>query len=108
MRHLRQLLTPDVVEPASLRAKRLGSTPSGANEFTVTFVAGGHELSLPIPADDVDEAIETFRVWLDENDEVADGDDWRVVDANLNGELVKLAFRASWIAAFSVGQKTER
>lgn len=104
---MRNIFAPDNVEPASLRAKRLTRGPAD-DEFTVGFNAAGHDISISVPGDTVDEAAKTFKTWLDENDEIGDGEDWRVVDARFDGQEVLFVFRASWVAGFTVVKRVSR
>lgn len=104
---MRNIFGPDNVEPASLRAKRLTRGPD-EDEFTVVFNASGHDISISVPGDTPDEAAEVFKAWLDHSDEIADGEDWRTVDARFDGQDVLFIFRAAWVAGFTVIKRVTR
>lgn len=105
MRRSRRRLPRDPFESANLHARRLRE-PLTENEYAVTMVAGGHEVTLHVEGTSEEDVAETVKMWLDTTDDPAIGDgDWRTTDANFQGQRVQATFRASWVAGFVVAVK---
>lgn len=64
------------------------------HEYTAKVQISGHgEVVMQIPGTSVEDAEQTLLAWLAE-------EEWRTVEADLDGSRSRLTFRTSWVAGF--------